>query len=37
MDSPVFDDVCSAVLKIAGSSRGSGPERGGTPSKRRVY
>ena len=36
-DSPVFGDVCSAVLKIGGSSRGSGPERGGTPSKRRVY
>lgn len=37
VDSPVFGDVCSAVLKIVGSSLGSGPERGGTPSKRRVY
>lgn len=35
--SPVFGDVCSAVLKIVGNSRGSGPERGGTQSKRRVY
>lgn len=37
VDSPVFGDVCSAVLKIVGNSRGSGPERGGTQSKRRVY
>ena len=37
VDSPVFGDVCSVVLIIVGSSRGSGPERDGTPSKRRVY
>lgn len=37
LGSPVFADVCSSLLKIVGSSRGCGPERGGTPSKRRVY
>lgn len=37
VDSPVFGGVCSAVLKIAGSSPGSERERGGTQSKRRVY
>lgn len=34
--SPVFGDVCSAVLKIAGSSQGCGPERGDTRSRRRA-
>lgn len=37
MDSPVFGDVCSTVLKIAGSSRGSEPERGGTQNMKKVY